>query len=221
MPSWQVRLALVSAVVLLAAAGSACRSRDNGELSRQVQAEVSRQVASVRQGPPGPAGAKGDPGPAGPKGDKGDVGAPGPAGGSAVAAARADSSGASLIPTGGMLTFRVTGVSSQPIAQSEQMVFLGEVAHIDGHIANDVTLVVRVTAYSLKDEVVGFAQDTVTFTPLDRAKTFAFRMIAPEGRRTLDHIRAWVNGLAVDPTSGTVKVEQAVAPGASRSSAAQ
>jgi hypothetical protein len=119
------------------------------------------------------------------------------------------------------LTFRVSGVSSQPIAQGEQVVFLGEIAHIEGQIVNDVTLVVRVTAYNLKDEVVGFAQESVGFTPLDRAKTFAFRMIAPEGRRTLDHIRTWVNGLAVDPASGTVKVEQAAVPGANRSTGAR
>ncbi len=101
------------------------------------------------------------------------------------------------------------------------MVFLGEIAHSDGQIANDVTLVVRITAYSLTNEVVGFAQDTVTFTPLDRGKTFAFRMIAPEGRRNLDHIRAWVNGLAVDQTSGKVELQQAASPGSGRSSAAR
>jgi hypothetical protein len=122
---------------------------------------------------------------------------------------------------GGTLTFRVTDVSSQPIAQGEQLVFLGEIAHIEGQIANDVTLVVRVTAYNLKDEVVGFAQESVGFTPLDRTKTFAFRMIAPEGRRNLDHIRTWVNGLPVDPTSGTVKVEQTAIPGSGRGSGAQ
>ncbi|MSQ12537.1 MAG: hypothetical protein EXR47_00010 [Dehalococcoidia bacterium] len=61
----------------------------------------------------------------------------------------------------------------------------------------------------------------MTFTPLDRAKTFALRMIAPEGRRNRDHIRAWVSGLPVDPTSGTVKVEQAATSGSNRSPAAR
>lgn len=119
--SLQVRLALVSAVVLLAAVGPACQSSDKGALSRQVQEEVSRQVASVRQGPPGPAGAKSDPGPAGPQGDKGDVGAPGPGGGGAGVGS--DPAGASLTPTGGTLTFRVTGVSSQPIGQGNNWCF--------------------------------------------------------------------------------------------------